>query len=60
MNPEIQPTSPLDLAGVAVATPAFSPVAWVELVEALRDVSNSVLLGLLGNFVLEFMFFMIQ
>ena len=28
MNPEVQPTSPLDLAGVAVATPVFELVPW--------------------------------
>ena len=33
-----------------------SPVAWVELFEASRDVSCSVLLDLLGMFVLEFLF----
>ena len=32
MNPEIQPTSPLDLAGVAVATPAAGLVKMKVLV----------------------------
>ena len=32
MNPEIQPTSPLDLAGVAVATPAADLVKMKVLV----------------------------
>ena len=41
-------------ARYAVLESSSSPVAWVELVEASRDVSYSVLLDLLGKFVLEF------
>ena len=43
-------------ARYAVLESSSSPVAWVELVEAPRDVSYSVLLDLLGKFVLEFFF----
>ena len=46
-------------ARYAVLESSSSPVAWVELVEAPRDVSYSVLLDLLGKFVLEFWLFCI-
>ena len=43
-------------ARYAVLESSSSPVVWVELVEAFCDVSNSVLLDMLGKFVLEFFF----
>ena len=44
-------------ARYAVLESSPSPVVWAELDEATCDVSNSVLLNMLGKFVLEFFFF---
>ena len=51
MNPGIQPTSPLDLAGVAVATPAAGLVNFFPFLGRLSEVSITLRVRTEENFL---------